>query len=710
MQKLYLKTPGTELQHEAGIRYASLESLQKDFKNTEVDIVLQKSKVQVKDILLFVPSLGSQSALSNPNATLYINSNIHGRIADLKLNELQLSGLNDTKVDVTGTLKGLPDINTLNADLIIRSLQSSKKDILAFVPASSIPENITIPDKFNLSGNIKGSKENFISKLLLQTNMGEAAIQANGKNITDKVKASYDARIETKQLDLGTILKKTDLLGPVTAVFTVKGTGIDKTTANATLDGIIQSALIKQYTYHNLSLNGSIANQQLKVKAGINDPNIDVQLDASADLSVAYPSVQLHTVIDSIKTLPLHFTSDEIVYHGKIDANFPVTNPDSLEGKLDITNSLLIKSNQRITLDTIQIAAGHSDSGQFINLSSDVAHAVLQGRYKITELGNIFQRSIEPYFSVNKSDSGKIKESYDFTLNAKLLNKPVLKTFLPGLNKMDSVTFTSHFSNNNGWNANLTAPAIDINENKIRNLEIHAGTGADVLAVKANVKQLTSGTSIALFNTTVDASIKDNKIDFGINIHDKADKEKYNLTGLFEQPSNSVYAFSLKPDSLLLNYDKWNISPGNKIEIGTNYITATNFNLDKSGQHLGINSTATSAGSPLEVSFTNFKLETLTGFVQPDSTLVGGMLNGKAVVSDLPKSFVFTSDLTINDLNMRKDTAGNLKMLVNNKVADTYSADITLSGRGNDVQISGNYYAKQADNNFDLLLDLKQFL
>ena len=708
LKKLYLQTPGTELQHEAGIRYASLESLQKDFKNTELDIVLQKSKVRVKDILLFVPSLSSQSALSNPNATLYINSNIHGRIVDLKLNELQLSGLNDTKVDMTGTLKGLPDINTLNADLIIRSLQSSKKDILAFVPASSIPENIAIPDKFSLSGNIKGSKENFITKLLLQTNMGEAAIYANGKNITDKLKASYDARIETKQLDLGAILKKTDLLGPVTAVFTVKGTGIDKTTANATLDGIIQSALIKQYTYHNLSLNGSIANQQVKVKAGITDPNIDVQLDASADLSAAYPSVQLHTIIDSIKTLPLHFTSDEIVYHGKIDANFPVTNPDSLEGTLDITNSLLIKSNQRITLDAIQIAAGHTDSGQFINLSSDVAHAVLQGRYKITELGNIFQRSIEPYFSVNKSDSGKIKEPYDFTLNAKLLNKPVLKTFLPGLNKMDSVTFTSHFSGNNGWNADLTAPAIDFNENKIRDLEIHAGTGADVLAVKANVKQLTSGTSIALFNTTVDASIKDNKIDFGINIHDKADKEKYNLKGLFEQPSNDVYAFSLKPDSLLLNYDKWNISPDNKIEIGADYITATNFNLDKSGQHLGINSTATSAGSPLEVSFTNFKLETLTGFIQPDSTLVGGTLNGKAVVSGLPKSFVFTSDLTVSDLNVKKDTVGNLKMLVNNKVADTYNADITLSGRGNDVQISGNYYAKQADNNFDLVLDLKQ--
>ncbi|MES1222760.1 MAG: translocation/assembly module TamB, partial [Bacteroidota bacterium] len=115
IKDFYVKTPGTELQREAAIQYESLESLKKDFKNAELDIVLQKSKVQVKDVLIFVPSLNTQTAFSNPNAILYINSNIHGKISNLDINELQLSGLNDTKVNIAGTLKGLPDINTLNA-------------------------------------------------------------------------------------------------------------------------------------------------------------------------------------------------------------------------------------------------------------------------------------------------------------------------------------------------------------------------------------------------------------------------------------------------------------------------------------------------------------------------------------------------------------------------------------------------------------------
>ncbi|MGC4036625.1 MAG: translocation/assembly module TamB domain-containing protein [Chitinophagaceae bacterium] len=708
LNKFYIKTPGTELQRDVAIHYASTESLKKDLKNAELDITLQKSKLQIKDLLLFVPSLQEQAALKNPESFLYLNTDIHGKIGDLKIAQLQLNGLSDTRVDIAGTIHGLPDAKNINANLVIKSLQSSKDDILLFVPPSSLPDSITIPDKFSLTGNLKGNKNDFTTNLSLATNLGKASINATGKNITDKVRSAYDAKIETNELDIGAILQKKELLGPVTATFTIKGTGTDKHTANAALDGMIQSAVFKKYTYHNLALSGSISNQSIKVKAGTDDPNIDFNLDAIANLSAKYPSVQLHMMIDSIKTLPLHFTPDAIVYHGKIDADFPVADLDSLEGKLEVTNSLLVKDSLRLKMDTIRLLASRSDSGRAITLNSDVVNANLTGKYKLSNLSDILQRSIEPYFSVSKNDSQTIEEHYDFTLNAIVLNKPILKTFLPGLQKLDSIRLTSHFTDHSGWNADLIAPAVDLNDNSIRKLEIRAGTGNDELIINANVAQVKSGNSIQLFNTTVNAEIKNNKIDFAVNIHDKADKNKYNLKGVFEQPAKGVYAFSLKPDSLLLNYDKWTISPDNKIQIGDDYILANNFKLDQNGQQLLLQSNSQDKKSPLEVSFQNFKLETLTAFVQPDSTLIGGTLNGKADISDLPKSPVFTSDLTIENLNIRKDTAGNLKILVNNKVADTYNADITLTGKGNDVRINGNYFAKQADNNFDLVLNIKQ--
>src|SRR5690606_14454176 len=51
-------------------------------------------------------------------------------------------------------------------------------------------------------------------------------------------------------------------------------------------------------------------------------------------------------------------------------------------------------------------------------------------------------------------------------------------------------------------------------------------------------------------------------------------------------------------------------------------------------------------------------------------------------------------------------TVGNVKILVNNKAADTYNADVTITGNDNDVQLSGNYYAN--NKSVDLSLDIRK--
>src|SRR5207244_621384 len=122
------------------------------------------------------------------------------------------------------------------------------------------------------------------------------------------------------------------------------------------------------------------------------------------------------------------------------------------------------------------------------------------------------------------------------------------------------VTLTGHFSDNKGWNARIEAPLFETATMKIHHLAATAETQKEVLHVLANVKVFTSGQNIALYNTTINSFIKDNKIDFAVNSRDKIDKNKYHLAGLFEQPEKGAYRLSIKRDSLLLNYDKWNIA------------------------------------------------------------------------------------------------------------------------------------------------------
>lgn len=707
LKNLLLKTPGTELKNEAIINYYSLESLKDDPGNMQLDLSLQNSYVQVKDILNFVPGLKSQPAFSNPKGVYYINSELHGRLSQLNIEKLQVRGLSNTKADITGSISGIPDAKKMNANLVIRLMQTSRKDLLKFLPAGSLPDNISLPENFSLTGKINGGMEKFATSLLLKTNAGDIYVDGNALQIDDKNRAQYAATIGTRQLNIGTIMNDKEMPQAVSATFYIKGSGYDKKSADATVNGIIQSVTFKEYNYKDLKLDGSIKKQQANFSAAIKDPNVHLSLVASGDLSDASPAVKLTADIDSIKTAALHLTKDNLIYRGKINGNFSSVNPDSLDGDLNITQSLLLKDDQRIELDSIDIKAGNNTSGQFITINSDFISASLQGKYKLTELGNVFQQAVEPYFSTVKSDSILIKTPYDFTFNAFIIDKPALKVFVPGLERMDSVSLQSRFSTGKGWNASLKAPAIYIGTSKIDNLVLNAHADKAVLKVNAHVEDISSGSNIQLHNTTINAGIKGNKIDFGIITKDREDKIRYTLAGLFEQPQKGKYRFSLNPDSLLLNYAKWSLPTDNKIEIGKKNIFANNFSLSREGQELKIQSTGEDINAPVELSFHDFKLKTLTGFIQPDSTIADGLLNGKLLVSDLPATPVFTGNLTINDLSIKNDTVGTVALQVNNKVADTYFADIVISGRGNDVRLTGNYFAKQADNNFDFLLDIK---
>jgi len=395
-----------------------------------------------------------------------------------------------------------------------------------------------------------------------------------------------------------------------------------------------------------------------------------------------------------------------------ITGDFPVTDPDNLEGELLVTKSLLVKGEQRLELDTIQLAAGSNDSGQFISVSADAITLQLRGQYRLTQLGDVFQQAIQPYFAIIPAGKPvKPVDPYNFVFSGSIINKPILKTFMPALERLEPVLLNGRFSNTNGWELNLNAPLILYGTNRIENVQLKAQTTDSAIAITTNVQELTSGKSIALYGTSLNAFIANNEVDFTLNVKDQVAKDKYRVRALFRQPQPGDYIFSLRPQDLLLNYDAWAVPGDNQISILKSDINARNFVLARNNQQLSINSLSQQTNAPMEVQFANFKVATLANFAISDSLPVDGTLNGKVVLNDLTTQPTFTSDLVISDVSFKKDTVGTVQIQVNNTVQNTFAADVKISGQGNDVQLTGNYYVKPDSNSsFDLNLEIRQIL
>ncbi|MEO6453996.1 MAG: translocation/assembly module TamB domain-containing protein, partial [Ginsengibacter sp.] len=461
--------------------------------------------------------------------------------------------------------------------------------------------------------------------------------------------------------------------------------------------------------YRNLRVDASIANQIFQANTSIHDQNINITLEASGKMNGKFPSLHIVADIDSIKTLPLNLTPQTVVYHGKIEGDFTNTDPDNLAGNLFVTHSVLVNNGQRFAFDSLALYADNVGGTRNLTVKSDFISATIKGQYKLTQMADVFQQSIDPYFALSEKRNIAKVDPYNFSINAGIVDNAALKAFLPAIKKLKPINLTAHFASDSGWNAFLSAPYILYETSIIDNLKLSAATKNGALTFNTSIDQFKSGSSLALFATTLNGSLQNNNLDFTLNIKDAKSVDKYTVSGLLSQPSINNYSFSLKPENLLLNYNKWSAIAGNSIQYFNKDITANNFVISQGSQQLSINSLGTGTNKPLNIEFKNFNIATLTGFVQNDSLLVNGVLNGNAVVKNIQVQPVFTTDLTVNDLSIYKDTIGNLTAKVNNNVANTYNANVSLTGRGNEINLTGNYFLKPQNSSYDFTVDIVSF-
>jgi translocation and assembly module TamB len=708
LRDLYIKTPGSEIRRNAELKYASYDALLENFERTEMDIEFVDSRVQVKDILTFAPQLRKNAALSNPEDTWYINLVGRGNLDRLFVEDFQFDGLRNTRINAEGTLTGLLDPNKAGGNFTIHRLHTTQSDLALFTGQRLSTPEINLPEEFDINGTVSGNAGRLQTNLNVNTSSGFMAVNGWFSNLTNPAATRYDAAIRANGIQLGRILRQPATYGSVTGRFTFRGKGLTPASMDTRFTGQVSSLGYNRYQYRNIRLNGSLQQTRFEVNADVNDPNADMDIIASGNFS-GNPSFRIDGMIDSLKTLPLHFTTEPFIFRGKVNGSVSNISADNMDADLLITKALFVAGNERLPLDTVHLVSGRTDTGNFLRLRSDIATAYLEGQYRLADLGSILQNSIQPYFSVAAKPSAIRVQPYDFTVTADMVYSPILAAFLPGLTAMEPLHLEGSFVTNGGMQAKINTPYIVYNGNEISNADLGAETTAEGLKISGNLARIKSGQSFDVYNTRITAIANNNTVNFDLGIDDNKAKNKYFFRGILTQPSTGTYSISLKPDSLLLNYERWTVSADNRITISTDDITANNFVLQKDAQRLTINSLPGSGKNPLQVSFDQFRLATITGFIKSDSLLVDGLMNGNITFSNLLQQPVFTSDLTINDLSMKQDTIGNVNLQVSSGANNRYLTNATITGRGNDVSLKGSFAPVGAsDIDLDLDLDIRQ--
>ena len=397
-----------------------------------------------------------------------------------------------------------------------------------------------------------------------------------------------------------------------------------------------------------------------------------------------------------------------MILAGDLDGDFTSLNPDAPNGYLTLKNFAISDTKDIFPLQEVFLTAVSTADQNTITLQSQIADVDLTGKYKLTQILGSLQNTINEYYEYQKPGTkvAKIDPNQFFTFNAKIKDDNLLRKFVPELTEFEPITLTGNYdADSRKLAVNGQIPQVKYGANNITGGVITINNENDALVYDVKLAEF-KNESIALMKVGLYGDIKDNLITYNASTKDEKDATKFLVAGNVEKVGD-LTKISLNPDGLTLNYDKWQVSADNFVQISSRGILANNFAISNSGSEIRLQSETNVPNSPLNVSIKDFKIETITELVKKDSLLAKGNINGTAQLRDLKNNMTFTSDIDVTDLFVYGSPLGNLDIKANNQSADLIRADIALSGFDNDVKLGGTYNTKSSGLNMNL--DMNRF-
>lgn len=700
LNDLYLETPQTLLKDKIIVSYPSIESLNKNIGEMAVDANLEGSRIGFKDVLLFVPMLaGTDPFKSNPNAIVKINSEVEGKVKDLRIANLELSGIGNTTIAASGRIIGLPDVQKAYFDLNVRDLRTTAKDINQFVPKGTIPANIKLPANLAAKASFKGTLMNFNTNVNLNSSHGNAKIKAMFDRRV-KNRERYDADIDVANFDLGRLLTN-DSIGKITLRAKIKGTGLNPQTAVARLKAKVIKADYNSYTYRNLNVDGNIANGSFKAVADMNDPNLEFDLVARGGFKGKYPNGKIKLNVDIADLDKLNLHAGPLKLRGNVDADIADGNPDNLNGTVSLHHFMFADAEGEFAMDSVNIVAVSTPEKNSITLKSTIAKAAIEGKYKLTEIGPALSNTIAKYYNTNPSAPKKPVSLQHFTFALHIDNDPLLFKLVPQITRLEPIDIKGRYNSvGDTIIVNGSIPRLVYGPYTISGGVLAVNTEDESLKYSLTIDQVQSE-QFRINKTSITGALKEDLLSYRLQILDRKEEEQYLVAGQMKA-ANGNTEISLDPETLKLNYEQWAIANDNLLRFGKNGIYANNFELSSEGGSIRLQSKSEAMNAPLDVKLENFRIQTLTNMIQKDETKFTGTINGTAELRDVTTKLVFVSDLDIKDFAISKDTVGDIKIKVDNLTANTYTADVAITGKGNQVDLEGTYRADSQAFNLNL--------
>ncbi|RYZ49366.1 MAG: hypothetical protein EOP49_16420, partial [Sphingobacteriales bacterium] len=458
-----------------------------------------------------------------------------------------------------------------------------------------------------------------------------------------------------------------------------------------------------------IHLADSLSQKIADITGSSTDPNINFELKALADLNGKYPALKADLNILNFDPQALNLYNDTMQIKGQINADFASLNPDYPNGTLTYAEPRIRMAGYNLNLDSIIFRSQpDADSIQNIYLNaSNILHLALNGHIPLTQIGNAAMSHVNSHFHISDT-AYKAPANYNMTLNADAVYHPILKTWLPDLKPFDTIKIASVLDPGT-FTVDAYLPRIIYGTNRVDSGVVKIYEAGDTLRYSASLKRFSQG-QLQLWYPSVTGGLRNDSIYTRVTIKDSLRQDQFALGGAISHDlrNDSALTYVRMYKGILLDYQRWDVNPANRIVLGNGGFYIRDFMMNKGNESIAVQSEQPDFKSPFNVDIKNFALSNFTRMISRDTLIADGSLNVAAKI-DLSDSFPkVNATASIQQLVAYNEPIGTLDLTAKNETENVYQAGVKLSGNDNDIQVNGSYFLQPVDSNqfkFDLAMN-----
>lgn len=621
----------------------------RDFQNkvilkADLKEVLAKSK----DVGVFAPKL-----LKYLPANVAMHGSIKGKLANLRIDELDLKTGKNTVINITGNIKGLPKINQTLFDIKANTITTSTNDLKTLLPFFKMPEQLKNAGTIHFKGSYFGFINDFVARGNLTTsNLG--SITTDVRMSFPKGKApNYSGNIIATKINIAELTGNHKLFGTADVDLNANGNGFNAKDLNTRLTGTIRNFYFNGFVFDKIKVDGLLDKKKFKGKAFYDDNCLLIDFNGTADFNEKLPKFDFVTSIKNADLKKLNFTKDTLMISLNGEVHAIGNNIENLKGTGKFSNLILQNAKDILVLSDVDIDLQNDGSTKNYTITSDQFNANFVGEFDPVTLVPSMKVFLSNYSKLIKPKEKDYKLSRPQQLEASLKLKSdfgLFKVFVPDLKYISELDLNASINTEeNLFEINAKMDSANYKNIAFNNIGLTGDIQDRDLLLNSEIKKIQSGkTAIEDIHLGINSSLE--QLLTHLNISNDTSDNAVRLLSTLDFNKDTITAKILN-SKLMLNKKVWTVQKENELVIIDSIFIAKNFSLIQDKQKINIQNGRNTL-SDAKINIENLDLIDIGQLIDSTGAIKNGKLSGTVNLKNILTKLQANADITINDLQV----------------------------------------------------------